>query len=242
MAKIFVSYKYGDNQVHQELDQKYWAVETNPLTGKEERINEATGRGYANRIEEIIGKDNIYKGESDREDLKGKTEEQIWEILKPKVHDSTVTLVVISRGMKDISESEGEQWIPNEIRYSLWEVERGERTSATNALLGVIIPDRDGSYGYIWGSSSCEHCKNIRMFQKDNQHLFRILGQNIFNKKEDDGQKCPGLSCGTRIFTGDHSYLHLVNFDEFISNPNTHIEKALEIQGKVGEYGVEKTI
>lgn len=228
--KIFVSYKYWDNMVDQKLDRKYWADDA----------TEATGRGYANYLEDLIGEDHIYKGESDEESLQGKTDEQIWEYLKPKVHDSSVTLIVISPGMKDVSESEENQWIPQEVRYSLWEVERGDKTSATNALLGVILPDRNGSYGYIWGRSSCAHCQHIRMFRKD--ALFSILHKNVFNKKNDNDNRCSGPLCYSTIYEGDHSYLHLVNLDEFIPNPNIHIEKALEIKDKMDEYEVEKTI
>lgn len=228
--KIFVSYKHGDNEVDQNLDDKYWT----------EGEYEATGRGYVNHIEELVGKDHIYKGESDNESLEGKTNEQIWEHLKPKVHDSSVTLVVISRGMKEVSKSEDQQWIAQEIRYSLWEVERGGKTSTTNALLGVVLPDRNGTYDYIWGKSSCEHCKHIRMFKRS--FLFNILHKNVFNKKDDGGSKCNGLLCGSTIYDGDHSYLHLVNYDEFKLNPTTYIEKALEIQGKKEEYEIEKSI
>lgn len=228
--KIFVSYKYGDNMVDQRLDRKYWADDA----------TEATGRGYANYFEELIGKEHVYKGESDEESLEGKTDEQIWEYLKPRVHDSSVTLIVISPGIKNTYESEESQWIPQEVRYSLWEVERGDKTSATNALLGVILPDRNGSYEYIWGKSNCAHCQHIRMFKRDS--LFSILHKNVFNKKSDNGKQCQGPLCYSTIYDGDHSYLHLINFDEFISNPNTHIEKALEIQGKIAEYEVEKTI
>lgn len=150
MAKIFISYKYGDNQVDQSIDQNYWAVETNPFTRKEEKINEATGRAYVNRIQELLANGNdIYKGEKEDESLEGKTDEQIWDILKPRIHDSSVTLVIISKGMKDFLKIESNQWIPTEIRYSLWEMTNGGKRSTTNALLGVIIPDRDGSYGYI---------------------------------------------------------------------------------------------
>ncbi|MCH7883331.1 TIR domain-containing protein [Patescibacteria group bacterium] len=228
--KIFISYKYSDNMVDQGLDSKYWAEDT----------NEATGRGYVNYLEELIGKEHIYKGESDNEPLEGKTDEQIWAYLKPKVHDSSVTLIAISPGMKDIYESEAGQWIPQEVRYSLWEVERGDKTSATNALIGVILPDTNGSYRYIWGESNCAHCQHIRMFKKDS--LFNILHKNVFNKKNDDGNRCQGALCYSTIYDGDHSYLHLVNLNEFILNPNTHIEKVLEIKDKVAEYEVEKTI
>jgi len=228
--KIFASYKFGDNQVYQNLDQKYWA----------ENALEATARGYVNWIEEVIGRDNIYKGESDGESLSGKTDEQIWEYLKPMVHDSTVTLVVISPGMKDVFEPETDQWIPQEVRYSLWEVDRGDRTSATNALLGVVLPDRNNSYGYVWGQSNCAHCQHIPMLNKE--HFFSILKGNIFNKKGDDGTVCQGALCYSRIYDGDHSYLHLVSFPDFITNPNVHIDKALEIQSKKDEYEIEKSV
>lgn len=228
--KIFASYKFGDNQVYQNLDQKFWA----------EDALEATVRGYVNWIEEVIGKDNIYKGESDGEALSGKTEEQIWEYLKPMVHDSTVTLIVISPGMKNVFEPETEQWIPQEVRYSLWEVDRGGRTSTTNALLGVVLPDRNNSYSYVWGRSNCAHCQHIPMLNKE--HLFNILKSNIFNKKGDNGVMCQGASCYSRIYDGDHSYLHLVSFPDFITNPNVHIDKALEIQGNKDKYDIEKSI
>lgn len=244
MAKIFISYKYGDDQVWQGLDQKYWAEETDKITGVVTRETKATGRAYVNFLEEVIGKENTLKGEKGDESLAGKTEEQIWEILKPRVHDSTVTLVVISPGMKD-SEPEGEQWMPNEIRYSLWEVPRGEKTSATNALLGVIIPGRDGTYNYIYGKSNCPHCSHIRMLNKQaNPYLFNILRGNIFNRKEDNGNACSGLYCNSTIYNGDHSYLHLVTLEDFTKDNKSqeHIDKALEIKENKDSYNVEKTM
>ena len=228
--KIFASYKFGDSQVYQGLDRKFWA----------KNASEATVRGYVNWIEEVVGKDNIYKGESDGEPLAGKTDDQIWEYLKPMVHDSSVTLVVISPGMRNIFEPESEQWIPQEVRYSLWEVDRGDKTSTTNALLGVVLPDRNNSYSYVWGRSSCAHCQHIPMLNKE--HFFNILKGNIFNRKGDDGNVCQGTLCYSRIYDGDHSYLHLVRFPDFISAPNTYIGKALKIQGKKDEYDVEKSI
>ncbi len=230
MSKIFASYKFGDNQVYQGLPQNYWA----------ENAKEATSRGYLNWIEEVIGEDNIYKGESDGEPLVGKTDDQIWEYLKPMVHDSTITLVVISPGMKNFLEPETKQWMPQEIRYSLWEVDRGGRTSTTNALLGVVLPDRENSYDYIWTQSNCAHCQHIPMLNK--HYLFNILKQNIFNKKGDDGTQCQGLLCPSTIYDGDHSYLHLVSFVDFITKPQTAIDKALEIKDKGDEYEIEKTI
>lgn len=244
MAKIFVSYKYGDDQVYQGLDSKYWAEERDELTGVVTKAVSATGRAYVNYIEELIGRDNIYKGERDGESLKGKSEAQIWELLKPKVHDSTVTLVAISRGMRNMYEPESEQWIPNEIRYSLREQTRGEKTSATNALLGVILPDVDGKYGYIYGKNDCSHCGHIRVLNKqDNPYLFNILKGNIFNHKSGHSGTCSGPFCTSVIYNGDHSYMHLVTLEEFLQAPQMHIDKAVEIKDKGDQhYEIEKTI
>lgn len=243
MAKIFVSYKYGDNQVDQSrLDKKYWAVKTNPFTGKKERVSEATGRGYTNYIQELLASENdIYKGEKEDESLEGKTNEQIWEILKPRIHDSTVTLVVISKGMKDISRGESNQWMPTEIRYSLWDIANGGRRSLTNALLGIIIPDCNGSYEYIYRRSNCSLCSNINFIDKiNNPYLFKILKGNIYNRKNDSGEKCKYIFCSTIKYYGEHSYLHLATFNEFCLNPKVHVDKAIENQRNIEDYDIKK--
>ena len=245
MAKVFISYKYEDDQVWQYLDQKYWAEETDNLTGLIKKETKVTGRAYVNFLEEVIGKENILKGEKQDESLKGKSEDQIWEILKPRVHDSSVTLIVISPGMKNLSEPESEQWIPNEIRYSLWEVPRGDKNSTTNALFGVILPNRSGTYEYIYEKSNCSHCGHIRMLNKQtNPHLFNILRGNIFNRKNDKGSKCQSVYCNSTIYNGDHSYLHLVTLEEFLKDGKhqEHIDKAIGIQGNSDNYEIEKTV
>lgn len=56
------------------------------------------------------------------------------------------------------------QWIPWEISYSLREVTRNGRTSHSNAILGVILPNRAGLYTYY-----------------DENNLFPILRDNIKN-------------------------------------------------------------
>lgn len=237
MPKIFVSYKYADDQVYQGIDYRYWAEEKNEITGELTKAKKATVRAYVNYLEEIIGKDNIYKGERDGESLNGISEPQIWEQLKPKLYDSTVTLVVVSRGMRNPHEPEGAQWIPNEIRYSLREQTRDGRASAVNALLGVILPDVDGGYGYIYSKSDCPHCSHVRMLNKqDNPFLFTILKGNIFNRKSGYSGTCSGSFCNSVIYSGDHSYLHLATLEEFLQAPQAHIDRAVEIKDQGDQY------
>ena len=83
--KIFVSYKYADDQV-QNL--------TSDTT--------STVRDYIDEFEKKIdSSDHIFKGESNGEDLSKLSDETIWEKLKDRIYDSSVTIVFISPGMKE---------------------------------------------------------------------------------------------------------------------------------------------
>lgn len=132
--KVFVSYRYADENVER-LDTVPW-YET------------MTVRKYVDWLEDQLGKTNVYKGEHDGEDLSGFSIDTIEEKLKAKIFDSSVTIVLVSPGMRDAYKADSEQWIPWEISYSLRLSTRGGRTSQRNALLAVVLPDRNGSYTY----------------------------------------------------------------------------------------------
>ena len=142
--KIFVSYKFADDR-----------VENLSL------YRNSTVRDYVTRFEEILDpSDNIYKGESDGEDLSSLSEETIWKKLKDRIYDSSVTVIFISPGMKDVWKSERNQWIPWEVSYSLKEISRKNKngdavSSRTNAMVAVVLPDENGSYSYYLESKNC---------------------------------------------------------------------------------------
>ena len=53
-----------------------------------------------------------------------------------------------------------DQWIPWEVSYSLKEENRKDINgknvkSSTNALLGIVIPDKQGKYDYFLNNKSC---------------------------------------------------------------------------------------
>ena len=112
----------------------------------------------------VLCDDDIYKGENSDEDISSWSEDAIWNHLKNKIYDSTLTIVLISPNMKETGKWQRSQWIPWEISFSVRETTRNNRTSHRNALLGVILPDKSGSYDY---------------YNKNN--LFPILKSNIEN-------------------------------------------------------------
>jgi len=147
--KIFVSYKYKD------YDVKSLPGATPPTWPCD----------YVDYIKNnVLADDDIYKGENSDEDISNWEDYQIWEHLKKKIYDSTVTIVLISPNMKEAGKWQRSQWIPWEISYSLRETTRNDRTSHNNAILAVILPNEKGKYDYY-----------------DKNNLFPILKNNIDN-------------------------------------------------------------
>ncbi len=226
--KIFVSYKYSDPQV-MDLD-----IYERNLWGGTSKI-QTTVRHYVDKLSEILeNDDHIYKGEDDGESLADFSNEYIEDKLKEKIFDSTVTIVFVSKGMKNIWESESDQWMPWEISYSLKEMTRGERTSSSNAILAVVLPDQFGSYDYYLTYNSICNCIHYKT-----NFLFEILKCNMFNEIDPTTSLC---SNGTTVFHGDYSYIQSVTWDQFKISHNTYLDKAIAIRNKKGDYNITKNI
>lgn len=228
--KIFVSYKYADNDVYNILGNGYWGL--------------CTARNYVDEIEKTLGEsDNIYKGESDGEDLSQLTDNTIWIKLKNRIYDSTITIIILSKGMKESFKEERYQWIPQEISYSLRETPRKNKngdsvTSHTNALLAVVLPDRNGDYSYFMESKNC-CCNGCTYYYKQSPLIFEIMRGNLFNQKRPDSDTCANNST---IYHGDYHYMLCVKWNDFKNNMSTYIDKALDIQAKKDDYDIQKTI
>lgn len=133
--KIFVSYKYADENVYPVPN----------VSG-----NKPKARDYVTWLERKFSDrtDHIYKGEYDEEDLSDKSDKYIWTKLKDRIYDSTITIVFISPNMKEAHKWDKSQWIPWEIAYSVRKTTRNDCTSHANAMLGVVLPDKSNSYDY----------------------------------------------------------------------------------------------
>lgn len=229
--KIFVSYKYGDTNV-KNINDNY-----SMFTCKV--------RDYVTELEKLLKDktEHIYKGESDGEDLSQLSESTIWEKLKYRIYDSSLTIVMLSKGMREIYKSERNQWIPREISYSLKEVSRvdsnGNRvTSRTNALIAVVLPDVNGAYDYFTSNKNC--CSTGCTFYNRNSGLiFSIMRDNMFNQKKPDTSVCNNRDT---VYHGEFNYMLCVKWEDFIKNVDSYIDRAYAIQDNQDNYDIRKEI
>ena len=105
--------------------------------------------------------------------------------------------------------------------------------------MAVVIPDENGSYEYFVQPIGCAHCGGINW---KHDLLFNVLGRNMFNRKQPKTTICPTGVCGALHIGNDHSYIHPVRWDNFISNINTYINIATEINKNIDDYKLEKVI
>ena len=223
--KIFVSYKYADNDVEDLPECENTIV-----------------RDYINKFEEIVdGSDDIFKGESDEEDLSELEDDTIWEKLKDRIYDSTVTILFISPKMKVAGAPDRDQWIPWEVSYSLKEVSRKNKngapiTSKSNAMLAVVLPDKKGLYSYYLENKSC-CATGCTMHYTDK--LFRIIKKNKFNHKKPNKSICDN---GCTIWYGDASYIKAVEWQSFIADYNKYVTDACNRQDDIDSYEITKDL
>lgn len=221
--KIFISYKYGDTSVQRLARTPY---------GEPTIV-----RHYVDEIQARLKEgDHINKGELDGEDLSQFKDETIASKLRDKIYDSSVTIVLISPRMKELYTPEKDQWIPWEISYSLREVPRADRVSRANALLGVVLPDINGSCEYVITNRAC--CPSGCIYLK-RTNLFAIIQENTFNRK-----RPPQHTCNIQDIIWDYpfSYMHIVSWPTFISNMDRAIEDAIAIRDRISEFDIHKQV
>lgn len=221
--KIFISYKYGDTSVQRLARTPYGEP--------------AIVRHYVDEIQARLKEgDHINKGELDGEDLSQFKDETIASKLRDKIYDSSVTVVLISPRMKELYTPEKDQWIPWEISYSLREVPRADRVSRANALLGVVLPDVNGSCEYVITNRAC--CPSGCIYL-NRTNLFAIIQENTFNRK-----RPPQHTCNIQDIIWDYpfSYMHIVSWPTFINNMDKAIEEAIAIRDRISEFDIHKQV
>ncbi len=222
--KVFVSYKHSDTSVQGLTG--YW---------------KGTARDYVDYLADKTLKDDVYKGEGD-EDLSKFKDVTIETHLKNNIHDSSITLVLISPNMKDRYERESDQWIPWEISYSLKEITRSGKTSHTNGVLAVVLPDRNGSYSYY--ISQCSKSYSCDTENLATGTLFQILRNNMFNYNDNEtyDRSCNNYNCNSIISHGKSSYIGSVKWCDFISNKDYYLDRTVKIRDDRKSYNITKDV
>lgn len=219
--KIFVSYKYSDWQV---------APLSNYAVTKV--------RHYVDELQDALSDaDHINKGEDDGESLADFTDEYIASKLRNKIYDSSLTVVLLSPGMKENDKAEKDQWIPWEISYSLREQTRDGRKSQPNGVLAVVLPDQVGSYEWYFKEKHCPHCNSTMLLTGQ---LFSILKANMFNAKDKERGTCENHE-GTS-YRGDHSYIRSVKWADFMGNISDQLNRTIELRKRINEFNITKKI
>ena len=233
--KVFVSYKYKDMSVK--------ALKEHSLVEYLDSGFSLT-RDYVDYLADKIElSDHIYKGEESNSDLSRYSDEYIEAKLKERISDSSVTIVFISPNMRDPSKRDRDQWIPWEVSYSLKEISRDDRTSHTNALLAVVLPDDKESYAYTVSKWTCcqEQCTLY-----NTQRLFEIMRKNTFNRKSSSIKSTDIKICDNkheRIHYGEFSYMPIVTWGQFIENPTKQIERVCDLRDNhIDEYDIQKVV
>ena len=217
--KIFVSYKHSDSSVA-------------PLNGA------TTARDYVETLIELFEDDEIYKGEGN-EDLSEFKDETIETHLKDKIYDSSITLVLLSPNMKNAYENESDQWIPWEVSYSMKEITRQCRTSRTNGMLAVVLPDQNWSYSYFLEDNTCPVC---HCTTHHTGRLFQILRDNMFNIKEPTFNVCSNHSRTNPVYTGLFSYIHPVRWSDFEANMESYLNTVEDLKENIDNYNITKIV
>ncbi len=223
MAKVFVSYKHRETDVRPLLD-----VFGNPVTS-------TTARDYVNELESILDAEHTYKGERDDDDISHFTDETIASKLRDQIFDSSVTLILISKNMKESGRPDNDQWIPWEVSYSLREKTREDRRSLPNACVGIVLPDKSGNYDYFVQRIGCAGgC--IQWSVETSPLVFEIIKKHMFNRSQKKQQAC----VGHRTHYGDdHSYIYPVMWDDFLSDSNKYIEISKSVAENIENYEMQ---
>ena len=177
----------------------------------------------ANKFESL--KYTIDKSETG--DHSNKTEDQIWEILKPKLKDTSLTVVILSpKAIKyhKTHNSNGkfviDDWLYDELRYSLEDRE----SNRTNGVIALYTPNaKDNLIDDTDGSVTIKEFNNL-------------VRKNMFNVK-DEYKYCPDEGKYNR--EKDH-YISLYAFDTFMDNPQKYIDSAIEKRNRKEQFNLVK--
>lgn len=127
------------------------------------------------KILKALGEDaKYYQGEtSDSPDLTDTSTDNIKRVLRDMMYKTSVTIVIISPNMIQ------SKWIDWEIEYSLKEINRENRNSKTNGIVGVVMKVNGG---YDWLRPTRKNSDGCVSISTNDSYLYNIIKNNRFNQ------------------------------------------------------------
>lgn len=221
--KVFVSYKYKDNRVA-------------PLNG----YHKHTIRDYVDYLQDHkYSGDDYNKAENDNENLSDFKKDTIKSKLRDKIWDSSITLVLISPGMRVEWQKEEDQWMPWEVAYSLRTETRHHTRSLPNGMIAVVLPDLFESYDYFDSQETLiDDQGNVHEIESiKTGNTFKIIRENMFNQKDPVTDTIQGQT----IYYGESSYIITVRWADFIDDVDTYFDCAMNLkENRIDEYELQK--
>ena len=182
-----------------------------------------------NKIITALGDDaSYYQGEtSESPDLTNTSTENIKRKLKDMMYNTSVTIVIISPGIKS------SKWIDWEIEYCLKEISRKDRSSQTNGIVAVI-QKINGNYDWFKYTEPLWDGCNSSTYYEDK--VYNIISNNRYNQSLPiyQCQKCKSVDS----LSG--SYISYIEEEEFLKSPQKFIENAYEKSEKSDSYELVK--
>lgn len=187
-------------------------------------------RGLRDKIIKTLGEDaTYYCGETaNSPDLTDTTTENIKKSLKDMIHGTSVTIVIISPYMKD------SKWIDWEIEYSMKEIERQDRVSRTNGIVGIIMKSNGG---YDWLISNTINNDGCSSRSIDSSKLYDIINNNRYNLNTDNKYACSVCKTFDKL---RGSYIALIEEEDFLNDPHRFIENAYSKSTEIVNYNITK--
>lgn len=181
------------------------------------------------RILSSLGDDaSFYQGETaDSPDLTDTTAENIKSNLTDMMHNTSVTIVVVSPSIT------ASKWIDWEIEYCLKEISRQGRTSKTNGVVGVI---QKVNGGYDWLITRNKKYDGCTVRSINDSKLYDIINNNRY-KRDNHAYACDTCKTYSQL---DGSYISLIDEEDFLSDPDKYIENAYQKSEVADEFDLTK--
>lgn len=194
------------------------------------------GKKLKNELESLFDEGTEILNRSEDVDRSEMSDDTIRKYLYDKIRETSVTIIILSpeavNYRKNIWTNEYDDWLYDELRYSLQE-RHGNKTSGAIAL----YTDESEPLLREKSTHSCQVCGETKTTSTILE-FENLVRKNMLNVKEKYKENlCPSL-----YDSDQDSYVSLVSFDEFKKNYEAYIQKAKDKRERLNEFHLIKTM